>query len=53
MQGTENGRFDDTIQEERLFRNEKVKEVYDAKGKFEIPFYNPNEESFAGDESDK
>ena len=36
-QGTENGEFDDTIKEDRLFQNEKVKEVYYSKGAFQIP----------------
>lgn len=29
--------FDDTIGEERLFTNKKVKEVYDREGRYEIP----------------
>ena len=35
--GTEHGEFDDNCNENELFSNEKVKEVYDQLGKFTIP----------------
>ena len=35
--GTENGEFDDSINERDLFFNEKVKEVYDMQKPFMIP----------------
>ena len=35
--GTENGEFDDTIDENNLLANETVKEVYEQHGPFQIP----------------
>lgn len=35
--GTENGEFDDTIDETNLLANTTVKEVYEQEGAFQIP----------------
>ena len=35
--GTENGEFDNTINENELLSNERVKEVFDNNGRFNIP----------------
>lgn len=35
--GTENGEFDDQIQEEDFFRNQVVKEVFDREGPYVLP----------------
>ena len=36
-QGTEKGEFDDTIDQDNLLTNTIVKEVYEQRGKFDIP----------------